>query len=74
MFIESEDTQTSVSAAGLDVSVVRPVPLIERFENVGPTHRTLKLFEALRYKQLSYFYMGSTLLLGLYLTYAGLTA
>jgi hypothetical protein len=33
-FIEPEDVQTSVSAAGLDVSVVRAVPLIERFENV----------------------------------------
>ena len=35
---------------------------------------TMKLFEALRYEQLFYFYMGATLLLGLYLTYAGFTA
>ena len=34
---------------------------------------TMKLFEALRYEQLFYFYMGGTLLLGLYLTYAGFT-
>ncbi len=32
---------------------------------------TAKLFEALHYEQLFYFYMGATLLLGLYLTYAG---
>jgi hypothetical protein len=32
---------------------------------------TMKLFEALRYEQLFYFYMGATLLLGLYLIYAG---
>ena len=34
----------------------------------------MKLFEALRYDQLFYFYMGATLLLGLYLTYAGFSA
>ena len=34
----------------------------------------MKLFEALRYEQLFYLYMGATLLLGLYLTYAGFTA
>jgi len=38
------------------------------------TNATMKLFEALRYEQLFYFYMGATLLLGLYLTYAGFTA
>ena len=32
---------------------------------------TMKLFEALRYEQLFYVYMGATLILGLYLTYAG---
>ena len=32
---------------------------------------TMKLFEALRYEQLFYVYMGGTLILGLYLTYAG---
>jgi hypothetical protein len=35
---------------------------------------TMKLFEALRYEQLFYFYMGGTLVLGLYLTYAGFNA
>ena len=35
---------------------------------------TMKLFEALRYDQLFYFYMGATLLLGLYLIYAGFSA
>jgi hypothetical protein len=35
---------------------------------------TMKVFEALRYEQLFYLYMGATLLLGLYLTYAGFTA
>jgi hypothetical protein len=34
MLIEPEDVQISVSASGLDVSVVGAVPLIERFENV----------------------------------------
>ena len=38
------------------------------------TNATMKLFEALRYEQLFYFYMGATLLLGLYLTYAGFSA
>jgi hypothetical protein len=32
---------------------------------------TMKLFETLRYEQLFYVYMGGTLILGLYLTYAG---
>lgn len=32
---------------------------------------TAKLVEALRYEQLFYFYMGGTLVLGLYLTWAG---
>ena len=32
---------------------------------------TMKLFEALRYEQLFYVYMSATLILGLYLTYAG---
>jgi len=31
----------------------------------------MKLFEALRYEQFFYFYMGGTLILGLYLTLAG---
>jgi hypothetical protein len=35
---------------------------------------TMKLFEALRYEQLFYVYMGATLILGLYLTFAGLSA
>ena len=35
---------------------------------------TMKLFEALRYEQLFYVYMGATLILGLYLTYAGFSA
>jgi len=35
---------------------------------------TMKLFEALRYEQLFYVYMGGTLILGLYLTYAGFSA
>ena len=34
----------------------------------------MKLFEALRYEQLFYVYMGATLILGLYLTFAGLSA
>jgi hypothetical protein len=33
-FIEPKDVQTSVSAPDLEVSIVRAVPLIERFENV----------------------------------------
>jgi hypothetical protein len=35
---------------------------------------TVKLFEALRYEQLFYVYMGATLILGLYLTFAGFSA
>jgi len=35
---------------------------------------TMTLFEGLRYEQLFYFYMGGTLILGLYLTYAGFSA
>jgi hypothetical protein len=35
---------------------------------------TMKLFEALRYEELFYVYMGATLILGLYLTYAGFSA
>ena len=35
---------------------------------------TMKVFEGLRYERLFYLYMGATLLLGLYLTYAGFTA
>jgi len=35
---------------------------------------TIKLFEALRYEKLFYVYMGATLILGLYLTYAGFSA
>ena len=34
----------------------------------------IKLVDALRYEELFYFYMGITLLLGLYLTYAGFSA
>jgi hypothetical protein len=34
MFIDPEDVQISVRASGLDVAVVRAVPLIEHFENV----------------------------------------
>ncbi len=34
----------------------------------------MKLFEALRCEERYYFYMGGTLLLGLYLTVAGFTA
>src|SRR6516164_4027079 len=39
-----------------------------------PPNTTMKLFEGLRYEQFFYFYMGATLLLGLYLTYAGFSA
>jgi hypothetical protein len=35
---------------------------------------TMSLFESLRYERLFYFYMGGTLILGLYLTYAGFSA
>jgi len=35
---------------------------------------TAKLVEVLRYEQLFYFYMGGTLVLGLYLTWAGFSA
>jgi hypothetical protein len=35
---------------------------------------TAKLVEALRYEQLFYFYMGGTLVLGLYLTWMGFSA
>ena len=35
---------------------------------------TMKVFEGLRYERLFYLYMGATLLLGLYLTYAGFSA
>ena len=34
---------------------------------------TTKLFEAMQYERLFYFYMGGTVLLGLYLTFAGFT-
>ena len=40
---------------------------------LSPT-ATAKLIEVLRYEQLFYFYMGSTLVLGLYLTWAGYSA
>ena len=36
MFIEPKYVHTSVGGPGLDVPVVRAVPLIERFENVDP--------------------------------------
>ncbi len=35
---------------------------------------TMKLFEALRYEELFYFYMGGTFVLGVYLTWAGFSA
>jgi ribose/xylose/arabinose/galactoside ABC-type transport system permease subunit len=35
---------------------------------------TIKLFEALRYRERFYWYMGGTLVLGLYLTFAGFRA
>jgi hypothetical protein len=35
---------------------------------------TIKLFQALRYEELFYVYMGATLVLGLYLSYAGFSA
>jgi hypothetical protein len=35
---------------------------------------TIKLFEALRYRERFYWYMGGTLVLGLYLTFAGFSA
>ena len=35
---------------------------------------TIKLVQALRYEELFYGYMGITLVLGLYLTYAGFSA
>jgi len=34
----------------------------------------MKVFEALRYEQRFYFYMGITLILGIYLTFAGFSA
>ena len=33
-FIEAKDVQASIMASDLDVAVVRPVPLVERLENV----------------------------------------
>jgi hypothetical protein len=50
MFIEPEDIQISVSAPGLDVSVVRAVPLIERFENINllPTENEVSRAWAVR--------------------------
>jgi hypothetical protein len=35
---------------------------------------TIKLFEVLRYEELFYVYISTTLILGLYLTYAGFSA
>ena len=35
---------------------------------------TIKFFEALRYEELFYVYMGATLVLGLFLTFAGFSA
>jgi hypothetical protein len=34
----------------------------------------MKLFEAVQYERLFYFYMAGTLVLGLYLTFAGFSA
>jgi hypothetical protein len=39
-----------------------------------PEDAAIKLFEAMRYEQLFYVYMGVTLILGVYLTYAGFSA
>jgi hypothetical protein len=33
-FIEAKDVQASIMAPDLDVAVVRPVPLVERLENL----------------------------------------
>jgi hypothetical protein len=33
-FIEAKDVQASIMASDLDVAVVRPVPLVKRFENL----------------------------------------
>jgi hypothetical protein len=33
-FIEAKDVEASIMAADLDVAVVRPVPLVERFANL----------------------------------------
>src|SRR3974377_1779744 len=49
--------------------VIRAAGLLALFPNA-----TMKLFEALRYEQLFYVYMGATLLFGFYLTYAAFTA
>ena len=39
-----------------------------------PQDAIIKLFEALRYEELFYVYMGATLVLGLFMTYAGFSA
>lgn len=39
-----------------------------------PQDAVIKLFEVLRYEALFYVYMGATLLVGLYLTFAGFSA
>ena len=39
-----------------------------------PQDATIKFFEALRYEELFYVYMGSTLVLGLFLTFSGFSA
>ena len=39
-----------------------------------PQDATLKLIQALRYRERFYWYMGGTLVLGLYLTFAGFRA
>ena len=39
-----------------------------------PQDATIKFFEALRYEELFYVYMGTTLVLGLFMTYAGFSA
>jgi hypothetical protein len=39
-----------------------------------PQDAIIKLFEVLRYEKLFYVYMGATLILGLFMTYAGFSA
>jgi hypothetical protein len=39
-----------------------------------PQDAVIKLFKALRYEKLFYVYMGTTLILGLFLTFAGFSA
>ena len=39
-----------------------------------PQDAIIKLFEVLRYEELFYVYIGATLVLGLFMTYAGFSA